>query len=490
MTITLADYLLYCDEPMHFWAKCSGKKAVVIADGMAEHRGDADGEARELAKKYLQTIQKKQYGHWNDLFNQTIALKGCTATIDGLFYDKATDSYDAFFLYMGTDAANYKHQVTFKKIVAEYRNTIRRCYVIHLNSAYRRDGKIEPEMLFRVTLADNYVSELQSDAREAIAAAIAIEQGAQKWFDKLTNDEMLPCGKPSECMYPDVCHPYLDDHKNRNPSPATIYDIPRISTQHRRELRAAGVIELSMLTDDEGLSEIQKRHIEVMRSRKPSIDLRAIAEFCGSVSYPLTFLDYEAVQFPVPLDGYQPYNSVPFQFSLHIIDEAGKEPRHIEYLCTDKNDDAEDLIKALLNKIPDRGSILTWNSSYEKGVHKTLAGAFPRYADALNALNNRVIDLAKCFSGLDYMHPAFKGKWSIKAVLPVIRGNDPYGKFKQAQHVSNGAEAVGAWWRIAGGKAGILQRGGIRNQLLAYCKQDTQSMVDIWLHLVNLVKQR
>jgi hypothetical protein len=490
MPITLADYLLYDSEPIHFWAKSTGLKAKGFPDGMAAHRKHAENEARELAKQYLLELKKRQYGHWNDKTNFEIDLRGCSVTIDGLFYDKGTDAYDAFFIYIGTDASNQKYQVTYKKIVAEYKHNIRHCYLIHLNSEYRRDGKIEPEMLFRVTLVDEYIAAHQLEVVQSLADALQMQAEAQRWFGKKTNDELLPCTKPSECMYPEVCHPFLEQHQNRNPSPATIYDIPRLPTARRREFRASGIIELAHLSDDTELSPLQRRHVEVMKSGKPSIDYSAVSAFCRSVTYPLTFLDYEAAQFPVPLDGFQPYNSVPFQYSLHIIDAQGSEPRHVEFLSTDKSHNGEKLLDTLFANIPRSGTILTWNSSYEKGIHKTLAAALPSYAHALNALNDRIVDLAKCFSNPEYMHPEFKGSWSIKAILPVIRGNDPYGKFKREKHVSDGAEAVGAWWQIAGGSAGFLQKGGIRSQLLAYCKQDTQSMVDIWLHMLSLRNQR
>ncbi len=99
MPITLADYLLYDSEPLHFWAKSTGLKAKGFPDGMAAHRKHAENKARELAKQYLLELKKRQYGRWNDKTNFEIDLRGCSVTIDGLFYDKGTDAYDAFFLY-------------------------------------------------------------------------------------------------------------------------------------------------------------------------------------------------------------------------------------------------------------------------------------------------------------------------------------------------------------------------------------------------------
>ncbi len=84
MPITLADYLLYDSEPIHFWAKSTGLKAKVFPDGMAAHRNHAENEARELAKQYLLELKKRQYGHWNDKTNFEIDLRGCSVTIDGL----------------------------------------------------------------------------------------------------------------------------------------------------------------------------------------------------------------------------------------------------------------------------------------------------------------------------------------------------------------------------------------------------------------------
>jgi len=75
---------------------------------------------------------------------------------------------------------------------------------------------------------------------------------------------------------------------------------------------------------------------------------------------------------------------------------------------------AESLIATLGSK----GPILVY-SHYEKRILNELATAYPDLAHALQALVARLVDLQP-ITRQHYYHPAMKGSWSIKAVLPTV----------------------------------------------------------------------
>ncbi|MEZ4484499.1 MAG: DUF2779 domain-containing protein [Syntrophotaleaceae bacterium] len=60
-----------------------------------------------------------------------------------------------------------------------------------------------------------------------------------------------------------------------------------------------------------------------------------------------------------PFDGVRPYQKIPFQYSLHIQQEAGTEPEHFEYLAQPKVDPRRELIEQLLAAIPADACVLT-----------------------------------------------------------------------------------------------------------------------------------
>jgi len=84
------------------------------------------------------------------------------------------------------------------------------------------------------------------------------------------------------------------------------------------------------------------------------IDKQAIRAFIDSLWYPLAFMDFETTcMTPVPLfDGTRPFQSVPFQYSLHWIDSPQGELNHREYLAPAIGDPQKQFLITLLDSIP------------------------------------------------------------------------------------------------------------------------------------------
>ena len=68
---------------------------------------------------------------------------------------------------------------------------------------------------------------------------------------------------------------------------------------------------------------------------------------------------------------------MPFQYSLHVQQEAGAEPDHYEFLAESDVDPRRQLIEQLLDLIPENGCVLTYNQTFEKGVLRDLAEPVP-----------------------------------------------------------------------------------------------------------------
>ena len=117
---------------------------------------------------------------------------------------------------------------------------------------------------------------------------------------------------------------------------------------------------------------------------------------------PVSFLDFETIGPALPIYvGTRPYQTIPFQWSLHVLDSAGRLTQR-EFLNDDAADPRERLIEALLDAVPPKGSIVSY-SAYEKTVLNNLAGAFPRCADSLQSLIDRLYDLLPV--ARNYRHP-------------------------------------------------------------------------------------
>ena len=144
----------------------------------------------------------------------------------------------------------------------------------------------------------------------------------------------------------------------------------------------------------------------------------SLASRLGEIAFPAAFLDFETVGLAVPVYvGTRPYQRVPFQWSMHILDADGR-LSHASFLNGDAEDPRERFITGLLEAVPSEGSIVAY-SPYEKTMMRELAEAFPHYEDGLLALCDRVVDLLKLLRG-SYYHPGFNGSYSLKSVLPAL----------------------------------------------------------------------
>jgi hypothetical protein len=130
-----------------------------------------------------------------------------------------------------------------------------------------------------------------------------------------------------------------------------------------------------------------------------------------------------------------------------------------------------------------------------------MAQLYPEYADFLLGLNERIYDLADSFKKGWYVHPDFRGSWSIKNILPVLVEDLTYDGLA----IAKGDQAMLAWWKMVYGDASTtdvavgestpvrkLRIGAklnkdetdIAKSLLQYCKLDTWAMVEIWKKLM------
>ena len=160
--------------------------------------------------------------------------------------------------------------------------------------------------------------------------------------------------------------------------------------------------------------------IVILEHKKPIIDLMAIKNELSSLSYPLYFLDYETYPSAIPLfNGYKPYQHIPFQFSLHILNEPNGELSHFGYLHQEATDPSQAIITELRKIIGPEGRIIVWHKSFERDRNKELAERNPEHVDFFDDLNDRLYDLEDIFKKQFHVHHGFRGKTSIKKILPV-----------------------------------------------------------------------
>ncbi|TWI77947.1 uncharacterized protein DUF2779 [Lacibacter cauensis] len=271
-------------------------------------------------------------------------------------------------------------------------------------------------------------------------------------------------------------------------------------------------------------------------TKKHEFLLNEITEEIKSIRYPLFFIDFETSQMAIPYHaGMRPYGKVVFQWSCHVIEREGQEPKHHEWLNTvDKYPNFE-FAKALRNLLGERGTIMIW-SPYENTILKDISSSFETmdFSDVeLKAWlqrtiryskeeDSRIIDLHELAKRY-YFHPKMGGRTSIKVTLPAVLAAsksekikkylvemglyrvtenneiiDPYKQLPKLEldgevlDVSNGTDAMMAYQEMLYGKskANTSIKSVYENMLLQYCKLDTLAMVIVWEHWISFLKQR
>jgi hypothetical protein len=230
------------------------------------------------------------------------------------------------------------------------------------------------------------------------------------------------------------------------------------------------------------LSQGQMFQIEAHLNQSEIIDIQPVREFLDTLWYPLYFLDFETIQFAIPqYPGTRPYQQIPFQYSLHYLENERGDLRQYEFLGDPHTDFREELIKKLSQQIPANACILAYNASFEKTCLQNMADWFPKYYKKLDKLIDNLRDLAIPFRNKSVYHWKMKGSYSLKNVLPCLVDDLTY----KTLEIQDGRMAMDGF-RTLLETSNIEERASIRQALLDYCRLDTLAMVKILKRLEGM----
>jgi hypothetical protein len=340
--------------------------------------------------------------------------------------------------------------------------------IVHLNSAYVRQGPIDVKDLFSITS----VKALVDAERSAVPARIA----ALKAVLQETEEPMLGigshCGSPFACDFKEYCWAHVPEEGN-------VFSLTNARGKDW-ELYEREILLMKDIPDDERLSTKQRLQVDSAKHGTTTIEHTSLRHWLGELRYPLHHLDFETVMPAVPLfDGTRPFQQLPFQYSLHIQRSTGAVPEHREFLADGKGDPRPAFVERLLADIGPEGDILTYNATFEKARLKELARDLPHHAEALHALLDRVKDLHTPFRSGWYTVPEMNGRTSIKVVLPALVPSTTGAGLSYSDLVvqEGGTASLLFAQLLSGTYTGDVPQ--LRTDLLAYCALDTLAMVEV-----------
>jgi hypothetical protein len=295
------------------------------------------------------------------------------------------------------------------------------------------------------------VLELVAKAREAVSGPLP------------TVDVGGHCNKPYECQFMSHCWPM--DAK---------YPVTGLGGGKAKlaEWVVAGYRDIRDVQQAEISSEQQQRIHRVTQSGEPEV-LPGAKAILDALPYPRYYLDFETIAPAIPIwAGTRPYQAQPIQWSCHIENDG--ELRHEEFLDLSGKPPMRALAEEMIEQLGETGPVFMY-TSYEKTVINGLIETFPDLEERLNKIINRLIDLYPIVK-VHYYHPDMLGSWSIKALLPCMV---PHMDYSMLEGIKEGTAASDGFLEAIAPDTSAARKTELEEQLLAYCKFDTEAMVEV-----------
>ncbi|MCC7441803.1 MAG: DUF2779 domain-containing protein [Bdellovibrionales bacterium] len=405
------------------------------------------------------------------IFEATLAHKGVLVKVDVLEHAGGND-WNLVEVKSSTGVKQvHLHDVALQLWVLRGAGLkVKRAFVLHINNQCRHPHL--EELFERVDVTAKV---------EAMLPAVGPEVAE---FLELLQRETAPevdigphCKDPYPCAYRAHCW-----GPKKIPSPS-VFDIPGWTAQKKWAAYRAGAVSLDRL-DRAGLSPAQRRMVEHSVSGKRYVNAKGIRQAMRDWEYPYSFLDFETLDHPIPkFMGVRAYEQLPFQWSCLVQRAPCAEFERHEYLHADATDPREPLARALVEALPEKGSVIAYNASFERGVLTSLAEEFPNYRKSLKGAAARLVDPYLVVRAHVY-DPAFLGRLSVKAVAPALLG---LGAGYKGMAVGEGAEAQLAYLEMIAPGIPPERRAELKRALLDYCRKDTEAMAGVveWLSSVG-----
>lgn len=420
---------LYCfgvQCPKLMWLK-KYHPELFVESGMGEAAQDEGREVGDLAKGLFGDFSEVKKDDLSKMVQETTALISegekiiaeASFSVDGLFCsvdilknlgNKIVEIYEVKSSTSVKD--NYFHDVAFQVYVLEKCGfRVNKACVVYINNTYKRGKELELDKLFAVEDITDSVHLMQQEVQENIRSLLpCISNPEEPDFDPKPQ-----CLSPDPCGYWQHCSDALPKHN--------VFEIAGMNKKTMCMYYHEGIVSFEDLIEKANLNQNQEQQIRFeLENCDDYIETDEIKKFLSSLTYPLYFLDFESFRPAVPpYEDSWPYEQIPFQYSLHIIEKEGEKEYHLEHLAEPGADPRRKLAEQLCHDIPLNVCTLAYNMSFEKSRIKELADLYPDLEEHLLNIRDNIHDLMTPFQSRQYYTKAMQGSYSINMVYVQAR---------------------------------------------------------------------
>lgn len=475
--LSKSNYLKGIQCPKLLWMSFNEPEKIPKADESTQYRFDEGHIVGEYAKKLYPKGINVPFDEFNasleetkkllerrvPLFEAGFLVNDCYSRIDVLV-PVEKDSWDIIEVKSSSSVKEINlHDVAFQKCcLVESGLKMRNCYILHLNRDYIRNGDLELQKLFTKTDITEEVNNLKGDTKARIAAMFEIIKLKKCPEIRVGNY----CSNPYECSLKEQCWANLPENN--------VYSL-RGGWRKINDLVGEDIIELKDVPEQYQLNDKQRIQVKCAKTNQIHINKAKIKDFVDSLKFPLYFLDFETYARAVPLyDGLKPHQAIPFQYSLHILESWGKNPKHYSFIAINKTDSRKEFISSLKKNLGKHGDIMVFHQSFEIGRLKELAEFLPMYEPWIREILTRIVDLIMPFRSFYYYNPKQNGSASLKYVLPSVTGQN-----YDSLEINNGDMASREYFKIIHTDVTKEEFNQSKKNLEKYCGLDTEGM--IWI---------
>ena len=356
-------------------------------------------------------------------------------------------------------------------------------FIIHPNRNYIRQGEIDDSSLWNIS--DSFCNSNGHPTRNILQRINELSLDVDMMLDQLLHFDAFDsyetfrsstCMGRNKCSYYDICFP-----DNRNiPDNSVLY---LTGSQYKYQMFDEGLKYLSQI-DTERLEGSPQQFAQIMADRNGGLfcDRLALGNWLEEYRrYPMSFIDFEWDLYLVPpYDGMHPLQVLPFQYSLHIMNEK-HEIVHHQFIG--EGDCRRQFIEEMMKGLPESGPIFAYNARGAEILRlQEFQEMFPEYHDYLQQVIDRFVDLASPFiTGVVY-DVRMKGNYSLKVLQGII---DREYSYKDLE-IDNGLEAVRIYRELMN-CSDPQQKQEYYDELYKYCGLDSYAMIEVYDWLCKML---
>ena len=449
MLLSKTNFIHYLECPCRLWLEKMHKELVPPTNATTQRLFDQgnliDEKAHELFPGGF-AVQGYNLDGYNNtkhalageadvLYQPTIVVDGLSCRADILV--RSGDGWDLHEVKMSTSISeDHYNDAAFQKMCFDRAGVkLNKVFLSHINNQYVRKGDIDVKEIF----IDQDISGEVEARRGFVEEEVTKARLVYEWGNILQSEYVQQCKDPANCEWIKI---WAD----------TLSEDDRVTLLRGVTMSAN--------------KELPTLHI----------DKQGIREELDRFEYPLYFFDYETYTTALPpFNGYHPYQQIPFQFAVYVVEYPGAIPVTYDFLMKTFEDPVTPLLEMFKEVMGTKGTVISWNASFEKTRNKEMAQAYPEYAELLAAVNERTYDLMTIFKQGLYVDPAFGGSNSLKNVMPVLVPDLSYKNLA----IQEGGTASASWAIVTDPKLPQDERDMLYRDMIEYCRLDVYGMVRI-----------